>query len=132
MKLTFHLPFRRKPPKPAPPLTLRDGGAVIDTALEKTLKSGFNGFVLAMLTLPNSSEAQVFASFKGNIGDGLARALGAIMADPQTKDLATVAMLRALSDSGTAQTVIVEGGCQCPACTARRAEENTSRTPTTH
>ena len=118
--------FRRKPPTP------KQGRAILDTAIRQTLDNGLLGSVIGEVR--NDAEGEAFFSVRGDIGEGLSRALELLLENPQTRAAAQYAIITALKKSGGAQVVQMVGDpdCECPMCTARRMKEERQPTTTTH
>ena len=113
--------FRRKLLTPE---TARDQ---IAAAMDEAVKDGLHGFCLATLFKPGTEDAQAVVSCKGDIQQGLARLLQTLLAEPDTKNATTMAIIAAIQANGGAivqMPPIV--GCDdpdCPICTMRRAME---------
>jgi hypothetical protein len=120
--------FRR--PKPAP----KTGTAIIEDAVARTLRNGKRGFVIAVLSEPESRNAEMVIAMNGDLQEGLYRVLQKLLSKPETKQEATGAMMMALAGTGATRIVNVvdaDENCDCPIWTLRRDVEERSETVAT-
>jgi hypothetical protein len=113
-----------EPEKPA-----LKGTAIIENAVAKTLRSGKQGFVIAVLSERGSRDAEMVVAINGEMKQGLYHVLRKLLSDPQTKQEATGAILMALAGSGAGRVVSrvnANQDCDCPICALRRKTDERS------
>jgi hypothetical protein len=120
MKLLSRL-LRRKPSKPTP----EEGRAILEKAIEQTLDSGLQGYILGQIS--DDSHGHFIFKAKGNLVQAMSEAFKLLLSSSETKEATLAAIVTALRASGSATEVQImpadDDDCDCPLCTARRMKE---------